>query len=279
MNNNRTPSLKKQLHKTRLEISTEVRAIAFYYPGMIKVYIPNTPINKNLPDWEDQKNSKLTNFEIKTSNETTIERSTRRSQKTVSDYARCNWFDLFATITIGVDRYDIDSSKQKLQTWLKNQRDRNGKFKYLIVPEYHKDGALHFHALLGNYTGKLRQSLNAKTNQKIVSKGKPVYELTEYKSGFTKVQKIGQSIEDQTKVGLYISKYITKEMISLFGKKRYWASKGLNKPIQEDNPQWYMEIKPDKEYENDYGKTYIYTNLDNDLLPPYIKSLTEIINS
>jgi hypothetical protein len=279
MVSDKTLNLKKQLDKTRPEISIEVKAIAQYYPGMIKVYVPNIPIDKMLPDWEAQKSLSLTNFETKTSNETALERSIRRSQKTVSDYARCNWFDLFATITIGTDRYDIHHSKQKFQTWLKNQRDRNGKFKYLVVSEYHRDGALHFHVLLGNYTGKLKQSINPKTNQKIISNGKPVYELSEYKSGFTKVQFIGQTIEDQIKVGRYISKYITKEMVSIFGKKRYWASKGLNKPIQEDNPQWYMEIKPDKEYENDYGKIYIYTNLDNELLPPYVKSFTEIKHS
>ncbi|MDP3444954.1 MAG: hypothetical protein Q8T08_19010 [Ignavibacteria bacterium] len=276
MDKNKNSNLEKQLNKIKPEISIDVNAIATYYPGMIKVYIPNTPINKTLSDWEAQTSPTLTAFESKTSNETSLERSIRRSQKLVSDYVRCNWFDLFATITIATDRYNTEHSKKKLLTWLKNQRDRNGKFRYIIVSEFHKDGALHFHVLLANYNGKLKRSINPKTGHGIISNGKPVFELSEYKSGFTKVQEIGQTVEDQAKVGRYISKYITKEMVSIFGKKRFWTSKGLKKPIQEDNPQWYMDIKPDDIYENDYGKIYTYTNLDNSLLPPYVKSYTEI---
>ena len=29
-------------------------------------------------------------------------------------------------------------------------RDRHGQFSYLLIPELHKSGAVHFHGLLGN---------------------------------------------------------------------------------------------------------------------------------
>jgi hypothetical protein len=273
----KTPNLQKLLHQNQSDTTLEVKAVAFYYPELIKVYEPNIPMHKNLLDWELDKKTNINTLKAETQPfaESSIERSIRRSKKNITDYMLCNRFDIFSTITIGSDRYDIEHSKNKLNNWLKNQRDRNGKFKYLIVPEYHKDGALHFHGVFGNYTGKLKQSINAKTGKPITSKHKPVYELEEYKSGFTKVQYIGQTTEDRYKVGGYIRKYITKDMVSIFGKKRYWASTGLDKPVQEDNPQWYLETKADSEFTNDYGTIYTYTNLENKILPEYIRRLTE----
>jgi hypothetical protein len=266
---NKLPNLHSLSRKTQAEITTEVKTIATYYPDMIKVYEPIVPIKRVLPDWEfDQKiNFDMDSFEAKTSNETAEERSIRRSQKKVRDYILCNHFDFFATITIASDRQNIERSKAKLNTWLKNQRDRNGKFKYVIVSEYHKDGAIHFHGVFSNYNGRLRKSKSSKTGRYLTSNGKDVYEFGEYKSGFTKVQYMGDTFEDRAKVGAYISKYITKDMVSLFGKKRYWTSQGLRKPIQEDNPAWFQDFKPDYVYENEYGKIYTYDNLWSKAIP------------
>ena len=263
------PNLHRVMHKSQTEITSEVKTIATYYPNMIKVYQPIVPIKRLMSDWESDTKSALTSAlpEPNSSNESTEERSIRRSRRRVRDYIMCNRFELFATITFAVDRHNIEHSKQKLNTWLKNQRDRNGRFEYVLVHEYHKDGALHFHGVLSGYKGKLKRSRNAKTKRHIASNGKPVYELAEYKSGFTKVQYIGDTPEDHEKVGRYISKYITKDMVSLFGKKRYWISHGLRRPIQEDNPSWFKDLEPDYVYENEYGKIYTYINLWSKVIP------------
>jgi len=278
MNKDRLARLKQTLHKSQTEITKEVLAVATYYPNMVKVYEPIVPIKRLFPDWELERKTSINieKAEAKTSNETAEERSIRRSQRRVSDYVLCNHFDLFATITFATDRYNIEHSKAKLNTWLKNQRDRNGKFGYVIVPEYHKDGALHFHGVFSNYSGKLKQSYNSKTGQPLISNGKYVYEFEEYKSGFTKVQYIADTPEDHAKVGGYIRKYITKDMVSIFSKKRYWTSQGLKTPIQEDNPTWHSELKPDYVYENEYGKIYTYTNLDSKIVPNYVLDRTRL---
>jgi hypothetical protein len=270
------PNLSTLTNKTQAEITTEVKAIATYYPDMIKVYIPFTPIRKLLPGWEgDQKTPiNIEKAEAKTSNETAEERSVRRSQRHVRDYVLCNRFELFATITFAADRHNAEHSKEKLNTWLKNQRDRNGKFRYVIVPEYHKDGALHFHGVFGSYMGRLKQSRSSKSGRPLTSNGKEVYEFAGYKSGFTKVQYIGNTQEDHTKVGGYIRKYITKDMVSIFGKKRYWTSQGLKKPLREDNPAWLEDLIPDTVYENEYGKIYTYTNLWSKAIPDDIAERT-----
>lgn len=268
------PNYQSYLRKSMDEVSMDVHAVATYYPGFIKIYIPNTPIRKLLPDWEAQTKTRISINTDKTSSETDLERSIRRSQKAVSDYVYCNRFDLFATFTIAKDRHNPEQSKNKVHNWIKNQRNRNGKFRYILVPEYHKDGALHFHALIGDYSGEVKRSRNTKTGKFLVRNKKPVYELPAFTSGFTKVQYIGQSAEDHARVGSYIRKYITKEMISIFNQKRYWTSQHLNKPIQEDNPQWHLEAKPDTVFENEYGKILTYSKLDAKILPGYVQLLT-----
>ena len=253
-------------------------AVASYYPGRIRVYEPFVPIHKTQSDWELSRTAKVnvSKAEAKTTIESPLERSVRRSQKLVSDYLACNRFELFGTITFGgAKRHDIDFTKQQFTTWIQNQRDRNGKFKYVFVPEYHKDGALHFHGVMANYNGKLRRSKNLKTGYLLFGKNNnPRYDLAEFKSGFTRVEPIKGTSEDHARVGNYIRKYITKDMVNIFGKKRFWSSQGLSKPIYEDNPSWYKDVTPDDTYENEYGKIYTYRNLNDVNIPEYVKMFT-----
>ncbi len=278
MNNNSFPNLSNLLNQTHEEAKIDVGAVASYYPGRVRVYEPFVPIHKTRSDWELSRKPKVNVMaaESKTSIESAIERSVRRSQKIVSDYLACNRFELFGTITFGGDkRHDIDYTKKQFNTWLKNQRDRNGKFKYVFVPEYHKDGALHFHGVMAGYTGKLRRSREAKTGRLLYGKrGNPRYDLAEFTLGFTRIEPIGQTTDDHAKVGSYIRKYITKDMVNIFGKKRFWTSQRLSKPICEDNPYWYKDVEPTDTYENDYGKIYTYKDLDAIGIPAYVKILT-----
>lgn len=160
------------------------------------------------------------------------EESLRRTKTTISDIIICNGFDLFCTFTFDprlVDRQDIKACKQKMSKWLKRQRETHGKFQYVIVPEFHKDGkSLHFHALFKNYKGKLTEA-NLKTNS-----SRQVFNISSYRSGFSTAVKIDQNIE---KVGSYVKKYITKDMPLFPGKKRYWASHGLVRPVTVANPE------------------------------------------
>lgn len=268
-------------NKSQAEISVDVNAVASYYPGLIKVYVPFIPIHKTPSDWELNTATKIDMIraERKTSTESLIERSIRRSQKHVVDYLSCNSFSLFGTITFAEDRHNVEHSKRKFMTWLKNQRDRNGIFGYLFVPEYHKDGAIHFHGVIKDYAGKLRRSRNAKTGKLLYGhKGNERFDLEEFRSGFTRIEPIRQSRDDHARVGNYIRKYITKDMVNIFGQKRYWASQGLKKPIREDNPQWYLETAADDVFTNEYGKIYTYKNLDSKILPRYVRELTSIDN-
>lgn len=272
------PNLKNLLHQSEHEAKVDVISVASYYPGYVRVYEPFVPIRKTVADWELSRKPKVNVLmaESKSSTESAEERSIRRSQKIISDYLACNRFELFGTITFGgTNRYDIEHVKKQFNTWLKNQRDRNGKFKYVFVPEYHKDGALHFHGVMAGYTGKLRPSRSMKTGKLLYGKrGNQRYDLAEFKLGFTRVEEIGKTVDDHVKVGGYIRKYITKDMINIFGKKRFWASQKLSKPICEDNPYWYKDAEASDTYENEYGKIYTYRDLNTVGIPAYVKILT-----
>ena len=158
----------------------------------------------------------------------------------------CNDFTLFITFTFDPkktkDRYSPRVVKRQMRNWLKNQQRRYGKFSYLIVPERHKDGALHFHALFAGYTGKLVDSGKKRH-------GKTSYNLTGYTLGHTQAS----IIDDSQKAMNYLRKYITKDMPLFPGKHRYWASKGLRRPQVIDNPPpWDSNKTPLRAYENEY---------------------------
>lgn len=163
------------------------------------------------------------------STDETIARSVRRSRVLISDYVLCNKFDMWCTFTFNKqkhDRQDVNHCKSVMQLWLERRKRKNHAFKYLIVPEYHKDGALHFHALISGYNGTLKATkLKTKTN-------KIVHVITGYRAGNAQAVFID---DDYDRIIGYLKKYITKDMPLLYGKRRFWCSTNLNKPIKTRN--------------------------------------------
>ena len=124
-----------------------------------------------------------------------------------------------------------------LKNWLKteqfNHLRRHGrKFLYLIVPERHKNGAWHFHALLEGYQNETEGFYTRKNKYITVSELKKTKKDKNRK--FIVRYKLGRSeiapIKDKTKMSSYIKKYITKELIQDKNTKRYWASRNLKTP-------------------------------------------------
>jgi hypothetical protein len=156
-------------------------------------------------------------------------RAEQRAKTTIKDIALCNYFDLFVTLTFATDRQNIDLCKMRTMSWLRRQTNKYGPFNYLIVPEFHKDGvSIHFHAFFGGYKGKLVDS-GKKIN------GRKAYNLTEWRLGFSTAVPITQQTEDREKVANYLTKYITKDMPTFAGKKRYWVSQKLQRPEKTNN--------------------------------------------
>jgi len=81
-----------------------------------------------------------------------LERAKRRARTAVRDLGLCNDFSFFVTLTLDperVDRYDPRVVVRHLNHWLDNNVRRHG-LKYVLVPEHHKDGAIHFHGFFND---------------------------------------------------------------------------------------------------------------------------------
>lgn len=189
--------------------------------------------------------------------------SLRRTKTTMSDIVLSNHFDMFATFTFNCNsckfscsqkscsitdphekcdtvkcdcppelcsRLDPETCKQRMSKWLENQQRIHGKFNYLIVPEWHKNGGLHFHAMLKNYKGNITQAYRHKSRKTYIHNGQPVFNITSYRQGFTTIKLIPNDPVIQAKVSNYLKKYITKDMPVFHGRKRYWCSKFLLRP-------------------------------------------------
>lgn len=187
------------------------------YPTSVRLYEYKTETYKKVACLDPEP----MNIGNNNGDETSLERSIRRSKTLISDLVLCNKFDLFATFTFAKDRQDLRKCKDRMSKWLDNQRVTNKSLKYLIVPEFHKDGkSIHFHALIQKFDeSKLIYS-------GVIQRGRQVYNIKNYKNGFTTAVKI-DNIE---KVSSYVKKYITKDMPHIPNKKRFWVSKNLTRP-------------------------------------------------
>ncbi|KAA1035161.1 hypothetical protein ERX35_011190 [Macrococcus equipercicus] len=154
----------------------------------------------------------------------------REVKNKIKDYILSNEFTHFWNITqdekVVGDRLDDEIALKNLKRFLQTTRERAKlkgiTFGYVFVPERHKNGALHFHGFTFGYPYEFVDSGHT-------WKGKPVYNCKQWKKGFTNVTEI----QDKIKASNYITKYLTKEMLSQDlgkGKKKYWCSKGLKLP-------------------------------------------------
>ena len=152
--------------------------------------------------------------------------SLQRTKNQIIDLAKNNPWDLFITITFDknkVDRYNYDKVANKLSRRLKYLKHKKcNNLQYILVPELHKDGAIHFHGLLSNIS-----ALDLVDSGKKTRDGQTIYNMPDFNLGFT----TATLINDTKKASYYISKYITKEMIAVsFNRKRYWRSRDLTVP-------------------------------------------------
>lgn len=148
-----------------------------------------------------------------------------RAKKTVYDLAFLNQWSYFITITIspqaiGVDRYDLRSCKKRLLRVFNNYKNRYFKeFKYLILPEKHKDGAWHFHGFV--YINSAHVIANGH--------GYLDFPYLSEKLGFVSLGEI------KTKEGAakYCTKYMSKDLelsVRGYNEHMYFCSLGLERP-------------------------------------------------
>lgn len=176
-----------------------------YYKEMDGLeFNPNTGVIRSPMESERCKNSSLS-----------------RTKNKIYNLAHCNSWKYFVTFTFNpdfVNRYDYQECYDVLRLFLKNLWKSFPDFKYLIVPELHKDGAFHFHGFLSD------------CELKLVKHKDDIYNITNFKWGFSTVS----IIKDTKAAATYICKYITKDLLAVSkGKRRYLSSQNLELPEEE----------------------------------------------
>jgi len=222
-------------------------AILKQYPDHVSIYIPKGDIFKD--KGEDPENHEY-NPDNNQSNslQDTLQKSIDRAHSTVRDYILCNDFSWFFTLTISPDKCDRldDKAVQQLLKRYFDKIRRHNSIEYILVPERHKNGALHFHGLLNNPP-------TLTPTKKRDSSGRPRYENSDALEmlGFNDWTRI-QSTEA---LSHYVRKYITKSMIIAPNKKRYYCSKNLKKPEKH-----YIDLTelPDEMWESMIDIDYAY---------------------
>lgn len=165
-------------------------------------------------------------------------------------------WEYFVTLTFDpkeVDSLNYAEVSKSLAKWTDNMKHQNPDMSYVLVPELHKSGRVHWHGVFKNVPNwSLSPARSAKTGNLIYQNGVQIFNLDNYSYGHTTVSRI----KNQEAVSVYCSKYMTKEMIDLAYKKRYWCSRNLERPtreyamLDEETLEFYID-KGEVTYQNE----------------------------
>ena len=221
--------------------------------------------------------------------------SSMRSKKMIIDYALCNEWNYFITITIDPkkhNRTDYKEINNKLTKYLQNYKTRKDTdFQYILIHELHKktetDGkkAIHYHGLF-KINNKEFWNLKLKSirDQAHIYRSKNITDIFGKQNEFTLIYNKAEFL------GLYISKYIAKNVITKrdkLGRKiiipeyermilptRYTTSRNLKKPdkellsaLQENN---FYNLGLQYTYKNDFCYKYKMSLEEYEKIKKYI---------
>lgn len=189
-----------------------------------------------------------------------------RARTKVQEYAMCNDWNYFVTLTLDpakYDRFDLSHWQHDLSEFLHNfnrRRNPEHKVKYLFIPELHKDGAWHMHGLI---KGLSYSDLSVNENGHL--------DWTDYKKRFGFI--CFETPRNPDACANYILKYITKDLeksVAIPGGHLYYISKGLKKPDLLYRGRAELSCPWDYEHPEGYCKIKTF-DLNTDDYTNYIK--------
>ena len=146
------------LHQAESNVKSNTR-IKVYPDGSFEILVASRPIFGT--GWESaEPQAKCCGRKKSAADAADLERARRRAAARVRDIALCNEFAYFVTLTLDakqIERYDIRPVLARMRVWLDNRVRRRG-LKYVLVPEHHKDGAIHFHGFFSAGHGAPRRA-------------------------------------------------------------------------------------------------------------------------
>ena len=203
--------------------------IVYQYPNGIEDLVAcSAPIFRE-PGWEaigeDGAKPRPTAREAgKKSEGADMERSMRRARAKLRRLALANQFEYFVTLTLDpakIDRYDGAAIVKALGTWADNMVRRHG-LRYILVPERHQDGAIHFHGFMAGNGLEVRDS-------GVKWDGREVYNLPQWTLGFSTAQRLYGAYPAAV---AYCCKYIGKQAGQRPLGRWYYSGGGLVEPTK-----------------------------------------------
>jgi len=161
-----------------------------------------------------------------------LQASQQRAKKNVKEKVIMLGADRMFTFTFRENVTDID---QAWEIWKDFQRRlKRGipqKFEYVVVPEKQKRGAIHFHAAVKGYYNTV--VLDHHWNQAIKSVLNVQGEIVGNVDFSHQKYKQFKNSKNRLAIGLYLTKYMTKDDLTGINRKRYSASDNIPKPGKE----------------------------------------------
>ncbi|MGM9619646.1 MAG: hypothetical protein ACI3W8_07440 [Oscillospiraceae bacterium] len=246
-----------------------------YPDGSVAVILSNRQVFRE-PGWEEQRKSYILpeepedymdGFSVRKAEQSEA-RAKRRAKNAVRDIARCNDFRWFVTLTLDaekIDRYDVAAITKRLNQWLDNRVRRCG-LAYALVPERHKDGAVHFHGFFNDAlettdsgtislpgSKKPRRPRSAKQREEwLHNGGHAVFNLPAWDYGFTTaIELYGEREAAVT----YVSKYISKAGERVGG-RWYYSGGALRRPdvgFTDGDMEDYLAMADAVFFDEDFG--------------------------
>ncbi len=204
-------------------------ARATYYPDgngglkLARVQVFSTP--KFMPQgWEEvnaKKRAPMQRDEEQRAPED-VARAVRRARRNAFDLIMSNPdLNAFVTYTYSPDavgdKASYEDCYEKLRSHLSNGVQRDG-LKYICVPELTKRGDVHFHAIANADALRLTPARNPNNGRLIKHNGDQVYNLDNWRAGFSTAQII-QARNEGDEAREAVAKYIFKYMGKNFGAK------------------------------------------------------------
>lgn len=206
-------------------------------------------------------------------NDEKLDNHISRAKNKIFEYAACNEFDYFVTLTLNkekYDRYDLGKFIKDLGQLFRDFRKKyNADIQYLLIPEPHFDGAWHMHGLMKGIPLEhltlftLEDKLPYKLRE-LIMQGRKIYNWEKYanKFGFCTLE----LVINQEAVSKYITKYIRKSLNADLKrekeKKLYYVSRGLKSAVKIKEGTINGQLTVPYDYENDYVKSKMLNGLE-----------------
>jgi hypothetical protein len=176
--------------------------------------------------------------------------SVNRAKSKIFDIVALNGFTHFVTLTFSskyVDRYDTKAILSKLKAFLSNNVQRHD-LQYVLCPEFHEDGAIHFHGFFkGDITYIDSGTVMAPNRKKPIKietakrykipldSCETVYNIPAWSYGWSAVREIIDGLEYVAK---YTTKYVTKDSKKIYGSFYFAGGQGLAREV----PQHLLDV-------------------------------------